>query len=117
MVSGLTENGGKPQFLADRETHTLFGRGRLGGYTRHARIRRTGFEPGGEPVDCRRVSAGKHFDVAIGQVDRVTGETQGFGRPARAVAKKNALDSPAYDKTPRLAHRLSPAGISNCRIR
>ena len=84
----MTENAENRTFLADRKTHPRFGHGRLGSHAVHTRIRRAGFEPGGESVDCPGVSAGEHFDVTVGQVDRITGEPQGFGRPARTVAKK-----------------------------
>ena len=114
--SELDEKRGKPHFLADRETLTRFGHGRLGGHAGDTCIRGAGFEPDGKPVDCRRISARKHFDVAIGQVDRVTGETQGLGHQARVIAEKNALDPPAYYKTSRLAHYLSPVVVPDCRI-
>ena len=106
-----------PPVSADGETSAIFGFGRLRGYARDTRVWRTSLQPNGEPVDSRRVSAGKHFDVTVGQIDRVSGDIQGFGHPPRAVAEKNTLYPPAYGKTPRLAHYLSPAVNPNCRIR
>ena len=48
-----------------------------------------------------RIADGEHLDVPVGQVDRVTGQTEGLGIPTRTLPEPDALYASFYGEETR----------------
>ncbi len=66
----------------------------------------------GKLVEFSGFAAGQDFDVAVGEVDSVTRDAEGFGNAAGALTEKHALDPAPDRKSTRHGHRAAQSSAS-----